>query len=192
MSEFNPSLAIFLSDKPAEADPRKGVITPLSAGESWLADFGLAVRLNMIYKNIRQVGSDSLTEEMYVPVFDHIDEYRTRAMKIADELSPLADEPPISRAEAAQRITMLMEGQRLHKNKERKWPSHPFEREEAAEVYRQLMATDVDDFAAKKLWAYQRTRDNDIYWRRELQKNRGHRLARLLRQAGVMAAAAEV
>jgi hypothetical protein len=186
--EFTPSLSLFLSEKTAEHDPRKGFITPLSAGESWLADFGLAARFSMVYKKIHQAGNDALSEEMYSPVFDHIDEYRLRAINITTELSPLAEEPTLSRAEAAQRIVMLMEGQILHKK--RKWPSHPFESQEAVEAYMQLMAADDDDYEAKKIWAYHRARENDIFWRRELQRNRGHRLAGLLREAGVIAAAA--
>jgi hypothetical protein len=188
--EFRPSLSLLLSENPVEFDPRKGVITPLSAGESWLASFGLAARFNMICKKIRLAGEDGLTEEIYSPLFEHIDQYRQRSISIAQELSPLSEEPLEPRSEAAHRIAMLMEGQRLHKNKKGSWPNNPFEQEEALEAYKQLMRADDDDFAAKKFWAYQRARDNDIYWRRELQRQRGHRLAGLLRGAGVIAATA--
>lgn len=193
MSEFIPSLAIFLSETPAEPDTRISIITPLSGGESWLANVGLAARLNKLYRDINKPDNERPPEEIYEPVFNHIDRYRQRAISFSEDLSPLKESEPPSRAFVAEHIALLIHGQRLHKNKNEKWPPKLSEDTSVLETYKELLETDENDFEAKKIWAYQRARSNNLYWMKELQNIRDHRLAVALRKAGVTpSAAAEV
>jgi hypothetical protein len=189
MAEFNPTLAILLSDKPLETDPRKVIITPLSAGESWLATIGLKKRLNDIHRDLNRPDNDRPAQEIYGPLFEHIDEYRQRAINFSEALSPINEIQPDSRAFVAEHIALLMHGQLLHRKGGGKWPSRITDDERVLENYMELLETDNNDFQDKKIWAYQRARNNNIFWIRELQHNRGHRLAIALRAAGVMPAA---
>lgn len=186
MAELRSSLEIFLSEEPAQFDPRKFFVTPLSNGESWLTVFGLSRRLNMMHKDIRRSSSEGVAEDLYIPVFDKIDEYRQRAVRFADVLSPFQSEYPGSRANQTLHIAMLIQGQRLHKRKPGEWPANPYEGEEALEIFQQLRNDDETDFLQKRYWGYQRARSNAIAWERELLSNRGHRVAAILREAVIL------
>lgn len=190
MAEFNPSLAILLSEKPLEPDTRKVIVTPLSSGESWLATVGLAARMTKLYKSINRDDNERPPQEIYGPLFNHIDEYRQRAIGFSEVLSPLSDSEPQPRAFIAEHIALLIQGQRLHKSKKEFWPGDLSRSQPVLEIYQDLLSADENDFEVKRLWAYQRARNNNLYWVRELQNNRGHRLANALRRAGVVPAAA--
>lgn len=186
MSELRPSLAVLLSEESVEPDPRKFFVTPLSGGESWLATLGLTRRLHMLNTEITRASiNGQVPENVSLPLFSKLDEYRQRAVNFSDVLSPFAAEYPGSRPYQAMHIAMLARGQQLHK--EGNWSTKPFDGQPTLRIFERLQEVDEPRFTEAKQWGYRRARENRIAWEKELMSNRGHRVVAVLRQSVALA-----
>lgn len=173
MLDIKPSIDIVLSQDAPESENRKVAVVPLSASESLAASRGLAKHLNILYKSVlKNSNPDRALLAVYEYISTDLDRYRQRAFNLSSALETGLAEQSTSRAQAAAAISYLLVGKRLHD--EGFWPDAEEHDRQLREIFHQTMRS--DDFAFSELadWGFKQSVRNKVYWRRQLEENRGN------------------
>lgn len=169
------SVEILLGEDLAESYGRDFVITPLSAGEAYVAERGLPDRFRYYFD--REPDEEAGLRAVYNFLYTKIDRYRKEANNIAEALSGQRIMPRQYRALAITSIMVAQEAER------KGWPGKRSLTELQNLRFQQAINFSNVEFEATRRQASAIAVENGLYWVDRITKSRSDAIAIGLRDA---------